>query len=104
MNIMVPLASKDDIDNLCRAGADEFYFGFRDERWDKRFGIFEEINRMSSFGSKANFHISEISETAKIIKKKGKRVYITLNSQMYSQKQKEYKSTELKSVFSYSTS
>ena len=90
MNIMVPLSSKEDIDKLCCAGADEFYFGFRDERWDKRFGVFEEVNRMSSFGSKANFHISEISDIAKRIKENGKCVYITLNSQMYSAKQKDY--------------
>ena len=87
---MVPIAKIDQIDGYCQAGADEFYFGFFDEKWDRKFGIFEEINRMSSFGSVANFDIRQIGEVVSVIKDKGKKAYLTLNSPIYSREQHYY--------------
>ena len=43
MNVMVPISKIDQIDKYCQAGADEFYFGFYDEKWDRKYGIFEEM-------------------------------------------------------------
>lgn len=95
LNIMVPLSDRDAIGILCEAGADEFYCGFRDSCWHRRFGDFEEINRMSSFGSKANFDISEIPAIVNSVKQYGKKIYITFNSAMYSLEEKEYLRTVL---------
>lgn len=90
MNVMVPISKIDQIDKYCQAGADEFYFGFYDEKWDRKYGIFEEINRMSSFGSIANFSLGQIEEVVNILKDKGKKAYLTLNSPMYSTEQHRY--------------
>ncbi len=90
MNIMVPISKIDQIDAYCQAGADEFYFGFFDEKWDRKFGIFEEINRMSSFGSIANFELGQIGKVVSILKNKGKKAYLTLNSPIYSITQHHY--------------
>lgn len=84
MRIMVPLSDKIHIPDLVDAGADEFYFGFCDKKWDRRFGIFSEINRMSSFGSRANFSISEVAELIDSIHRYHKQAFVTLNSASYS--------------------
>lgn len=84
MNILVPLSSSDPLDAFCQAGADEFYIGFYDTAWDTRFGSFEEINRMSSFGSQANFPIQELEKLVTQIHIRGKKVFVTLNSAAYS--------------------
>ncbi len=84
MNIMVPLARTDMLDEFCQAGADEFYFGFYDSAWNGVFGTFEEINRMSSFGSLANVGIDDLSNIVAQIQVRGKKAYVTLNSAAYS--------------------
>ena len=98
MKIMVPLSSFDSIDKLSAAGADEFYFGFYDENWTKKYGDFEEINRMSSFGSTANFSISECHDVIEKIHSNGKKVFITLNSAMYTANQIDWL---LKKIYEY---
>lgn len=90
MNIMVPLAGMEMLDGYCRAGADELYFGFYDDVWTGRFGIFEEINRMSLFGSAANFSLEEIPDVIEAVKSRGKKAYVTLNSAAYSRSQLIY--------------
>lgn len=95
---MVPLSSFDSIDKLSAAGADEFYFGFYDENWTKKYGDFEEINRMSSFGSTANFSISECHDVIEKIHSNGKKVFITLNSAMYTANQIDWL---LKKIYEY---
>ncbi len=84
MNIMVPLAHADMLDEFCQAGADEFYFGFCDNAWDGVFGTFEEINRMSSFGSQANVGLEDLNNIVAQIQARRKKAYITLNSAAYS--------------------
>ncbi len=90
MKIMVPLSSFEDIDKFSEAGADEFYFGFYDDEWTKKYGDFEEINRMSSFGSAANFSISDCEDVIRKVHSKGKKAFVTLNSAMYSSGQIEW--------------
>ncbi len=90
MDILVPLSDIDHIERFSVAGADEFYFGFRDECWDRKFGIYEEINRMSSFGSKANFIIDDIDSVIRKIHSYNKKAFLTLNSFKYSSQQLRY--------------
>lgn len=87
---MVPISKIECIDEYCNAGADELYFGFYDENWNRKYGIFEEINRMSSFGSRANFKIEQIDEVIENIKKNEKKAYLALNSPVYSYAQHNY--------------
>jgi len=81
---MVPLANANTLEAFCQAGADEFYLGFYDIAWEEAFGPFEEINRMSSFGSQANFAWGVLKDVVKQVQAHGKRIYITLNSAAYS--------------------
>ena len=85
MKIMVPISSPDDIELYRNAGADEFYFGFQSEAWDGHFGMFEECNRMSSFGSKANIPYERIQETADRIQSCGGNAFLAVNSPCYSE-------------------
>lgn len=87
MNIMVPLSRIDMLEEFCQAGADEFYFGFYDSAWDAVFGAFEEINRMSSFGSQANFSLEMLGGIVNQIHAYGKKAFVTLNSAAYSSSQ-----------------
>ncbi len=84
MNIMVPISDIDMINELSEAGADEFYFGFYDYTWNRIYGNFEEINRMSSFGSKSNFDYNMIESVIKKIHSNKKKAFITFNSPSYS--------------------
>lgn len=84
MRIIVPASKVDVIPILCDAGADDIYVGFDDEVWSRKFGIFSEINRMSSFGKKANISSEKIPSAIKAAHNKGKKIFITLNSPAYS--------------------
>lgn len=84
MNIMVPLSDPEMLDPFCDSGADEFYLGIYDPVWENRFGTFSEMNRMSSFGSRANMELFVLEKTAKKIQARGKKVFVTLNSASYS--------------------
>ena len=90
MKIMVPIADEKNIDAFSKAGADEFYFGIYDDTWTRRFGIFEEINRMSSFGSRANIPVENLESFVYAVKKSGKKLYITFNSPAYSNEELSY--------------
>ena len=84
MKIMVPLSSLDNIQRFSKAGADEFYFGFECSSWTERFGGFEELNRMSSFGLHANLPYELVEMAIQQIHNVGAKVFITLNSPSYS--------------------
>lgn len=91
MRILVPLTNPDYIDSFISAGADEFYLGFCDSKWCEQYGSFEEINRMSSFGERANFSSPEKAlSAARRIKQSGKKCFLALNSAMYSSQQTEF--------------
>lgn len=84
MKIMAPLSVTSDIDRLRQAGADEFYFGFEHSDWTKKFGCFAELNRMSSFGSRANIPFEQVESFVKTIRNSGGKSFITINSPSYS--------------------
>ncbi len=91
MKILVPLNDKEVLARYINAGADEFYLGFYDDKWEERFGRFTDINRMSGFGKLANkYSFEEISDIIKNIKSQGKSVYITMNANLYSTDEIDY--------------
>lgn len=88
--ILTPLNKMAHLDDLIKAGAEEFYLGFRDEKWDNEFSEFREINRMSGFKDGANIYtLKDALDGIKTIKEKGKKVYIAINSSSYSAKELE---------------
>lgn len=84
MKIMVPLSAIDNVTKFRQAGADEFYFGFEHQQWSKLFGNFSELNRMSSFGAKANVPFEELETIIKQIHDVGAHAYVAINSPSYS--------------------
>lgn len=90
MNILVPILDCENIDAFISSGADEFYFGLQDDNWNLKYGVFEEINRMSSFGSKANVSIDIAKKMISKIKAHERKVFLTLNSCHYNKNQKNY--------------
>lgn len=90
MNIMVPVSSIENAINLCKAGSDELYIGIYDEIWNRKFGNFEEINRMSSFGKRANVSVEECIEIIRIVHNQKKKIYIAFNSGIYSKDEVNY--------------
>lgn len=98
MNIMVPLASASNIERFCQAGANEFYFGFEHLEWNRNFGGFAELNRMSSFGSRANLPYEDLADTIERIHRAGAAAFITLNSPSYSDKELSFLSEIIKEV------
>ena len=87
MNILVPLNRTDAINPLIDAGADEFYFGFRDDLWTKAFGH-SDLNRMSSFGMHANtFSFEDALAVISSIKDAGRKAFVTLNANYYTLEQ-----------------
>lgn len=91
MNILVPLNNKSYINQYIEAGADEFYIGFNDDRWCQQFGAFCDINRMSGFGKYANkYTFDEVLEIIAEIKKRKKRIFVTLNANVYGKNQIAY--------------
>ena len=74
--ILTPLNKMAHLDDLIKAGAEEFYLGFRDEKWDNEFSEFREINRMSGFKDGANIYtLKDALNGIKTIKEKGKKVF-----------------------------
>ncbi len=91
MQILTPLSNRADMIPLSEAGADELYFGFRDDEWGRRFGEYSDINRMSGFRQRANsVSIDEVCETIREIHGLGMKAYVTLNAPAYSQAQLDY--------------
>jgi len=91
MNILVPLNNHEYINEYIEAGADEFYMGFHDHRWEEEFGEFADINRMSGFRQHANrYSFEEALFFGSKLHEKGKKIYVTLNANCYSMQQLEY--------------
>lgn len=88
MKVLVPLNRIEHIDDFVDAGANEFYIGFYDKDWDKKFGDFNDINRMSGIKENANsLSFNEILELIKKVKSLGVSLYITFNSSIYAKEQ-----------------
>ena len=91
MRILVPLNNMDLVDKYIEAGAEEFYIGFADSKWEETFGDFADINRMSGFKKNANqYNLDQVIDIIHQVKQKGKFIYITFNSSIYSDEQFEY--------------
>jgi putative protease len=85
VNVLVPLNDGEMLSEFVEAGAGEFYIGFHDEEWDKKFGDYADINRMSGFKKRANrYNPEEVAEIIQNVKKTGKSIYLTLNASAYS--------------------
>ena len=84
MEILAPYNSNN-IEPYVNAGASEFYLGFFDDQWYEDFGRFGDLNRMSGFKRFANsLTFDEMLAQIDIIKSKGKKAYVTMNAQHYS--------------------
>lgn len=91
MRALVPLNDVAHVDDYIRCGAGEFYMGFHDAAWSEAFGDFADINRMSGYKKTTNPHtLEEVLQIVKDIKAKGKLIYITFNSSIYSQEQYKF--------------
>lgn len=91
MKVLVPLNNKERMDAFISSGAGEFYVGFYDEMWEKRFGEYQDVNRMSGFKQKANCNsFEEVVELLQELKLRKIPTYITFNSSIYSQEQIAY--------------
>lgn len=91
MRILAPLKGFEQIDALISANPDEVYLSFVDNVWNNKYGDFNEINRMSSFGPRANF-IGQNNAMIAIRKMNnaGIKCYLAINSPSYSDSQNAY--------------
>ena len=84
MNILAPINDISLLPELIAAGADEFFFGFFNEKDPDLFGKYFELNRMSGYGKYANsFDIESAVTLIKQISTLGKDSYVTINSSGY---------------------
>lgn len=91
MNILVPLNNIEFLKDYINAGAGEFYMGFYDEEWNKNFGNYSDINRMSGYGKRANcLSIDEIPKVINLVKENDADIFITFNSASYSDDELEF--------------
>lgn len=89
MNIIVGISNvrtEDQVDEYIRAGADEFFVGYVPPSWYQKYGWEVSCNRRQTPGAQyANK--DDLSEVVNLIKKKGKKVYLTLNEHEYTSEQ-----------------
>lgn len=95
MKVLVPLNSKDHVASYIASGAGEFYIGFYDSSWEKRFGDYHDLNRMSGYRKNANaYTFEEMCHLLVRMKEKTIPTFVTFNSSCYSDEQldtiKEY--------------
>ena len=86
MNILTPLNDVAVAAQLRELGADEFYLGFYDRAWTRRFGERADVNRMSGFGRRANRYSFE--ECCAVVEAlRDTPIYVTLNAAHYTAEQ-----------------
>ena len=91
MRVLVPLNNIEHIDEYIKAGASEFYIGFYDEAWHKKFGEYADINRLTGFKKDANpYCFEEMIKVINEVKEKNIMVYVTFNASLYSEEQLDY--------------
>lgn len=91
MKALVPLNNMESFERYKNAGAGEFYLGFRDEGWSKKFGEYADLNRLTGYKEHANrYTFEEVLDIIKEVKREKLSVYITFNSSIYSQDQIDY--------------
>ena len=91
MKALVPFNHVEDFKGYKKAGAKEFYIGFWDPEWYKRFGEYADLNRLSGFKNMANCNtFEEILPIIKKVKATNLTIYVTFNSSIYSEEQLNY--------------
>lgn len=91
LKILVPLNNKEYLDKYIESGAGEFYVGFYDKEWEKTFGEYSDINRLSGYKELANqYTFDEILDLIKLVKSKDKSIFITFNASIYSDEELQY--------------
>lgn len=85
MKILSPFSKKEEVIPLIEAGADELYCGIMPGEWEKKYSIFDTLNRREGFG--ANFsNFKDLQYAIHFAHKRGVSVYVTMNG-LYSQEQ-----------------
>lgn len=92
MKILVPLNEFHHFEGFYEAGAREFYLGFYDEEWSRKYGIYHDINRLSGFGKMANqYSLQELCQEIEELGHRRERtetsIYLTINASVYSTEQ-----------------
>ena len=78
MKLAAPVNASCEVEELFRAGADELYCGFFDEKWQASYGRHDSMNRRQG---EANFSSWEdLKNTVSKAKSLGVPVYLTVNS------------------------
>lgn len=84
MNLLVPVANPEHISQLLQCSDNlEFYAGFSLAGWQETFGLYEDLNRMSSFRQSANIDGAHTLSLL-VTEARGHEVFITLNAGIYS--------------------
>ncbi len=82
MNILAPI---NDIKDILDFDAEELYLGFYDEEFNKLFGKYANLNRMTNFHQKANkYSFNEVLDLITLAHENNKRIFITFNGEVYS--------------------
>lgn len=88
MKILTPFNRVDMLGKMVENGAEEFYMGFFDEDWNRKYGNYCDINRLTLFKETANrYTLNDIREVTKEVHNAGAVIYITLNAPGYQKKQ-----------------
>lgn len=91
MNVLVPLNEPTALPDYLSAGAGEFYLGFADDEWTRRFGPEADLNRLSGFGGQANAcTFPEALDAIAAIVVAGARAYVPFNTAIYTAAQRDY--------------
>lgn len=87
MKLLIPVISSDDVESFSAINKNaEFYVGISLVEWSKRFGVHENLNRMSEFKRTANMDgISALKSVCNAAS--GHDVYVTINAGSYSREQ-----------------
>ena len=84
MKIFAPLKNTESIIDLIEAGADEFYCGYVDKKWQDKYGKEVEINRRTFCGSMANFtDLYQLEKTISIAHENNRKVMLALNHHQF---------------------
>lgn len=91
MNVLVPLNNPLALPDYLAAGAGEFYLGFHDGEWTRRFGPDADLNRLSGFGGQANScSFPEALTAVSAIASAGARAYVPFNTAIYTAAQRDF--------------
>jgi len=81
MKILSPLDSIDEIEDLARTGADEFFCGVLEEQWYEKYPVISINRRPAGRGHFKSF--SHLTDAVKKAHDLGRKVYFTLNEHYY---------------------